>query len=114
VGPSISGWVEARSNSSRTRTERSISVRSATTIHIAEAPDVRAAFSGLVRTRLRQHPPVSALELADQIDGQVLAARREGCQRRVTLAAVGALRALDAGNADGEPALPCVVAAVLD
>src|SRR5215469_821970 len=58
-------------------------------VHIIEALDIQAALSCLVRAQPRQHRLVPALELADQVDGQVLAAGGEAGQRRVTLAAAG-------------------------
>jgi predicted kinase len=44
-------------------------------VDIAEALDVQAALPGLVRTQPRQHRLMPVLELGDQIDRQVLAAR---------------------------------------
>src|SRR5580700_1524882 len=58
-------------------------------VHLVEALDVQAALSGLVRAQPRQHRLVRVPELADKIDGQVLAARREAGQRRVALVAAG-------------------------
>src|SRR5262249_60481625 len=58
-------------------------------VHIVEALEVQAALSGLVRAQPRQHRLVPVLELADQIDDQAPAARRETCQRRVALLAPG-------------------------
>src|SRR5580704_9877058 len=58
-------------------------------VHLDEALDVQAALSGLVRAQSRQHRLVPVPELTDKIDGQVLAAGREACQRRVALMAAG-------------------------
>ena len=40
-----------------------------TAVDLIEAPDIQAALSARVRTQPRQHRPVPALELADQVDG---------------------------------------------
>src|SRR5215472_15103392 len=58
-------------------------------VDAAEALEVQAALSGLVRAQPRQHRLVPVFELADQIDGQVLAAGREAGQRRIALVAAG-------------------------
>src|SRR5262249_45831555 len=54
-------------------------------VHIIESLEVQAALSGPVRAQPCQHRLVPAGELADQVDDQVLAARREARQRRVAL-----------------------------
>lgn len=54
-------------------------------VYVVEAPEVQAALSRVVRAQPRQHRLVPVLEPADQVDRQVLAARRETCQRRVAL-----------------------------
>jgi hypothetical protein len=44
-------------------------------VRIVKALEVQAALSGLVRAQPRQHRLMPGPELADQVDGQVLAAR---------------------------------------
>jgi len=44
-------------------------------VHIIKALDIQAALSGLVRAQPCQHRLMPAPELADQVDGQVLASR---------------------------------------
>src|SRR5215472_17345620 len=46
-------------------------------VDVIEALDVQAALPALVRTQPRQRRLMPALELADQVDGQMLAARWE-------------------------------------
>src|SRR5215467_16353474 len=75
-------------------------------VDVIEAPDVQAALSALVRTQPRQHRLMPALELADQVDDQMLAARCETCQRRIALVAAGvpvviAAETDDAGSPHG-------------
>src|SRR5215467_1272919 len=72
-------------------------------VHIVEALEVQAAFSRLVRAEPGQHRPVSIGELADQVDGQVLAARREAGQRRVPLVAAGVPVVVAAKTDDSGP-----------
>src|SRR5215831_13088889 len=69
-------------------------------VDVIEAPDVQAALSALVRTQPRQHRPMPSLEVADQVDGQMLAARRETGQRRIPLAAAGVPVVIDAETDD--------------
>src|SRR6516164_7902309 len=58
-------------------------------IHVVEALEVQAARPGPVRAQPGQYGPVPVLEPADQVDDQVLAARREARQPRVALVAAG-------------------------
>jgi len=58
-------------------------------VNVIEPLDIQAAFPGPVRTQPGQHRPMPGLELADQIDDQVLAARRETGQRPVALMTAG-------------------------
>ena len=44
-------------------------------VDVGEAPDVQAALSGLVRAQARQHRLMPVCELADEVDGQMRAAR---------------------------------------
>ena len=58
-------------------------------IDVIEAPDVQAALPALVRTQPGQYRLMPVLELADQIDDQVLTARCEARQRPVALMTAG-------------------------
>jgi len=58
-------------------------------VDVIEAFDIQAAFPGPVRTQPGQHRPMPGLELANQVDDQVLAARREARQRPVALMTAG-------------------------